>query len=89
MKTTNYGDPYVKRMTLRLTEPQMEFLQKMGALMGVSPSEYLRMAINTSMVATGKAVDDLLTGSAAKKIIEKGMGGTSDENVKTDKHNIV
>lgn len=84
MKTTNLGDPYERRMTLRLTNPQMDFLQKMGTLMGVSPSEYLRMAINASMVTTGKAVEGLLSGTTAKEIIEKGIGGTPNENVKTN-----
>lgn len=87
MKTTNLGDPYERRMTLRLTNPQMEFLQKMGKLMGVSPSEYLRMAINASMVTTGKAVEDMLSGNAVKEIIEKRIGGTPNENVKTNSNN--
>lgn len=89
MKTVNLGDPYAKRMTLRLSEPQMEFLQKISGLMGVSPSEYIRMAINTQMVTTGKTVDDLISGKAARDIMEKGMGGTSNENVKTDSEHIV
>lgn len=88
-KTANYGDPYEKRMTLRLSEKQMEFLQKMGSLLGVSPSEYLRMAINSSMIATGKAVDDIISGKNADDILKRGMGGTSNENVKTDSDNIV
>ena len=87
MKTTNLGDPYERRMTLRLTNPQMEYLQKMGTLLGVSPSEYLRMAINASMVSTGKTVDDIVSGKVAKEIVKKGIGGTSNANVKTNSHN--
>jgi len=89
MKTTNLGDPYTRRMTLRLTDPQMEFLQKISTIMGVSPSDYIRMAINTSMVTSGSLVDDMVSGKAARDFVQKGMGGTSNENVKTDSNNLV
>lgn len=88
MKKTNLGDPYQKRMTLRLTENQMDYLAKMGVIMGVSPSEYLRMTINAAMISTGKAVDELITGVSVEKIM-KGQGGTSNENVKTNSKHIV
>jgi predicted DNA binding CopG/RHH family protein len=37
------------RMTLRLSNEQMDFISKMGKSYGLSPSEYLRMLINCNM----------------------------------------
>lgn len=49
MKTVNLGSAYTHRITLRLTEEQFDFLTDMSKLLGVSPSDYLRMSINSSM----------------------------------------
>lgn len=78
MNTVNYGDKYEKRLTLRLTETQYGYLVKASTLLGVTPSEYLRMTINAAAVSTGKSIDSLLAGEAFN------MGGTSNENVKTN-----
>lgn len=78
MKTINYGDKYEKRLTLRLTELQYDFLVKVSNLLGVTPSEYLRMSINASAISSGKSVDKLLSGEVIN------MGGTSNENVKAN-----
>lgn len=69
MKTVNLGDPFEKRLTLRLTEAQMDFIVAISKTLGISPSEYFRMAINASM---------------SNPDVIKYIGGTSNENVKTD-----
>lgn len=83
MKTVNLGDKYNHRVTLRLNEGQYEFLIKVSSILGVSPSDYIRMVINTGMVATKNGLDDLSNGN-----LLKGMVGTH-ENVKTNSDDIV
>ena len=83
MKTVNLGDKYTHRVTLRLNEDQYDFLIKISSILGVSPSDYIRMAINSGMVATRNGLDDLSNGN-----LLKGMVGTN-ENVKTNSDDIV
>lgn len=78
MKTVNLGDKYTHRVTLRLNEEQYEFLIKVSSILGVSPSDYLRMTVNSGMVATKNGLDEIM----------KGMVGTN-ENVKTNSDDIV
>lgn len=59
------------RITLRLNDEQFEFVKGNADILGVSPSEFLRMVVNASM-ATAK--------TAFKKIGE----GLGRENDKTD-----
>ena len=79
----NLGSNYNHRITLRLNEEQYEFIIKVSSILGVSPSDYLRMSINSGMVASRKDLDVIANGE-----ILKGMVGT-DENVKADSNNIV
>lgn len=79
MKTVNLGDPLTHRLTLRLTDKQFEFLTQVATLMGTTPSDYLRMVVNASMVSTGKSIEKMV----------KGEVGMSYENVEADKHDIV
>ena len=72
-KTTNLGDPYTHRLTLRLSDKQMDFLKSVSDIMGVSPSEYLRMTINAAAESMSKKIDQMKKG-------EVGMY----EDVKTD-----
>lgn len=95
-KTVNMGDKYEHRLTLRLTDKQFDFVVTCAELLGVSPSEYIRMSINAYLVASEKELHD----SALKYHEEKkgmsvaaylrkqreGMVGTN-ENVKTDFNN--
>lgn len=83
MNTVNLGDKYVHRVTLRLNEDQYSFLIKVSSILGVTPSDYIRMTINSGMVATRNGIDDLSNGN-----LLKGMVGTS-ENVKTNCDDIV
>lgn len=88
MKTVNYGDKYTKRLTLRISERQLEWLVKVSDVFGVSPSDYLRMVINTSMVSTQKSVDTMLSGMVGMPNTNERIGGY-DANVKTDIDNLV
>ena len=83
MKTVNLGDKYTHRVTLRLNEEQYEFLIKVSSILGVSPSEYLRMTVNSGMVATKNGLNELSNGNMLK-----GMVGTY-ENVKTNSDDIL
>lgn len=42
------------RITLRLNEAQFSFIKTTSDILGVSPSEFLRMMVNASMVAAKK-----------------------------------
>ena len=80
MKTTNLGDKYVHRVTLRLNQEQYDFVISVSEILGVSPSDYLRMWIQTGMYAQKNGVSPVTT--------EKGEVGTN-ENVKTDSNNLI
>ncbi len=77
MKTVNLGDPLNHRISLRLTDKQFDFLTQVSTIMGITPSDYLRMVVNTGMVSMSKSVDTMFNG----------MVGMSNENIKTDEHN--
>ena len=47
-----------QRITLRLSEPQFDFVKTVADALGVSPSEYLRMMVNLSMVGAQNAGKD-------------------------------
>ena len=82
-RPVNLGDKYTHRVTLRLNEEQYDFLIKVSGILGISPSDYLRMTVNTGMVATKNGINDLSNGNMLK-----GMVGT-DENVKTNSDDIL
>lgn len=72
-----YTKDKAQRITLRLSEDQFDFVKKNADVLGVSPSEFLRMVVNATM-ATTKILDE--------KIKE---GAKGRENDKADKHNII
>ena len=45
-----YTNDKTHRITLRLNENQFEFVKSQADMLGVSPSEFLRMVINSAMV---------------------------------------
>lgn len=45
------------RITLRLNEEQFEFVKSNADLVGVSPSEFLRMILNATMSMTKKQLE--------------------------------
>lgn len=57
------------RITLRLNDQQFEYVKLNADLIGVSPSEFLRMVVNLSMA----------TANIAKQKIEGGLGRENDE----------
>lgn len=66
------------RITLRLNDEQFDFVKSNADLLGVSPSEFFRMVVNSSL-ATNKQL--------VKKINERlGLGRENDE---ANKHDIV
>lgn len=78
MKKVNLGDKYTHRLTLRLTDGQMDFLAKVSEILGVTPSDYIRMSLNAGMVSTSASIDSLVNGKALEKV------GMSNENIKAD-----
>lgn len=64
------------RITLRLTEKQFDFVKSNADVMGVSPSEFLRIVINATMSTQKIKIES----------INEGVSGR--ENDKTDFDNI-
>lgn len=76
------------RITLRLNDQQFEFVKKSAYVLGVSPSDFLRMVVNLSMASSQMSeakVNDLDEGEVAK-LLERGL---RRENEKTDNDDIV
>lgn len=72
-----YTKDKANRITLRLNDEQFEFVKGNADLLGVSPSEFLRMVVNASM-------------ATSKKLAEKVEGGLKGrENDKADSDYIV
>lgn len=78
MKTTNLGDKYVHRVTLRLNQEQYDFIINVSEILGVSPSDYFRMCIQTGMYAQKNGVQANVVGEVG-----------TNENVKTDSDDII
>jgi len=77
-----YTKDKTNRITLRLNDEQFEFVKGNADVLGVSPSDFLRMVINSTMSIAKAAVE-----SAAEKLaVEE---GTRRENEQADEHNIV
>lgn len=76
------------RITLRLNDQQFEFVKKSADVLGVSPSDFLRMVVNLSMASSQMSeakVNELDEGEVAK-LLERGL---RRENEKTDNDDIV
>ena len=69
-----YNKDKVNRITLRLTERQFLFVKQNADILGVSPSEFLRMVVNSAM-----SITDLTN--------EKLKGVCGRENDETDINN--
>ena len=65
------------RITLRLSEKQFDFVKSNAEIMGVSPSEFLRIVINATMSTQKIKIEN----------INEGVCGR--ENDKTDTNNIL
>lgn len=65
------------RITLRLNDRQFEYVRKQSEILGVSPSEYIRMLLN-SMISLIDSIEDQ---------VQKEVFGR--ENDETDSDNLV
>lgn len=75
------------RITLRLNEEQFEFVKENAETLDVSPSDFLRMVINTTLVAYRKTADKLE--KAVKTMTESEEEVKGRENDITNQHDIV
>lgn len=50
------------RITLRLNEAQFDHVKRSADVLGVSPSEFLRMVVNATMVAAQSGLDKIQEG---------------------------
>lgn len=81
------------RVTLRLNEDQFSYLADSAGNLGVSPSEFLRMVINSSLVTARKMAE----GKDATTALQETYFGTGSvkglvtgrENDDTNKHDSV
>ena len=69
------------RITLRLNEEQFSFVKENSDILGVSPSDFLRMVINSSM-AMSRSVEKKIEQLTIKE-------GNGRENDKADSNNIL
>lgn len=67
------------RITLRLNDEQFAFVKANADLLGVSPSEFLRMVVNASMAASRQA---------SNRIREE-LEGLGRENDETSGNNLL
>lgn len=72
-----YTKDKAQRITLRLNEEQFNFVKENADVLGVSPSEFLRMVVNASMATTKVALDKIKGGLIGR------------ENDKADSDNLV
>lgn len=64
-----------QRITLRLNSEQFDFVRTQSEILGVSPSDFLRMMVNASMSVTSK--------------IQRNKEDDCRENEVADKHDII
>lgn len=74
------------RITLRLNEEQFEFVRSQAEVLDVSPSEFLRMVINTTLVTT-RAMNKKL--EAVQQEFIAGKGGQGRANDEANSNDIV
>lgn len=84
-----YTKDKATRITLRLNEKQFEFVKLSSDCLGVSPSEFLRMVINSTMATSTAAAASVIVKGAEgyiENLCEEVFGRENDE---TDINNIV
>lgn len=81
-----YQKDKLNRITLRLNDVQFEFVKENADILGVSPSEFLRMVINSSMAMTKKATQ---ASKDALNTFKSSMEEQGRENDKADSNNLV
>lgn len=65
------------RITLRLNDEQFGFVKENADLLGVSPSEFLRMVVNATMATTKSTIQKI-------QKIEEGLGRANDKTGSDD-----
>lgn len=70
------------RITLRLNEEQFEFVSESAKILDVSPSDFLRMVINSSLVLSksNKSMDIARTALKETLLTQEEKEGTGREN---------
>lgn len=89
-----YTKDKATRITLRLNDAQFNFVKTSSDVLGVFPSEFLRMVINQTMALSSSQV---VQASATCTVLEStrdfidnlGEGGLRRENEQTNINNIV
>lgn len=76
------------RITLRLNDDQFEFVKSNADVLGVSPSEFLRIVINTTM-STTKTAFATLEARMSEQVYNSIKEGEGRENDKANINNIV
>lgn len=69
-----YTKDKFNRITLRLNTEQFEFVKGNADVLGVSPSEFLRMVVNASMSTTKKVIEN----------VEGGLKGRENDKASCD-----
>lgn len=86
-----YEKDKTNRITLRLNDRQFAYVKKNAEMLDVSPSDFLRIVINTSMVMfdskEAEAHTAQLQQSVANAIVQQ--GGIGRENDKANQHDFV
>lgn len=80
------------RITLRLNEDQFDFVRMNAEQLDVSPSDFLRMVINSSMFTWRKMSESEEMENAVKSVVtdvKSELEGIGRENDEANKHNIV
>jgi hypothetical protein len=83
---TMYQKDKLNRITLRLNEEQFGYVKENADVLGVSPSEFLRMVINSSMAIAKKAAQ---ASKDAMKTFKSSMEEQGRENDKANIDNLV
>lgn len=74
-----YTKDKLSRITLRLNDEQFDFVKEQSDMLGVSPSEFLRMVINSALASSKKM----------RAAIDKAREVVGRENDKTDSNYLV
>ena len=80
-----YTKDKAQRITLRLNEEQFNFVKANADILGVSPSEFMRMVVNASMATTKQASERLKQATEkAFNLNEGGLAGRENDEAHID-----
>lgn len=74
-----YTNDKKNRITLRLTDKQFAFVKESADLIDVSPSDFLRMVINATMVTSQTALNKMQTAAEKVQAIKEAAGRENDK----------